>query len=54
MKALVNALAMMSPFGPPENRQWLEAPDLKRALNPIAVTERISPRSATSGDPPLP
>jgi len=28
-EALVNALAMMSPYGPPEKQAMLEAPDLK-------------------------
>jgi uncharacterized protein len=39
-EALVNALAMMSPYGPPEKQALLEAPDLKtRAEILIAVTE---------------
>src|SRR4029077_18122750 len=39
-EALVNALAMMSPYGPPEKQAMLEAPDLKtRAEILIAVTE---------------
>ncbi|MFK4584706.1 Lon protease-like protein [Bradyrhizobium diazoefficiens] len=43
-EALVNALAMMSPYGPAEKQAMLEAPDLKtRAEILIAVTE-IGPR----------
>jgi Lon protease-like protein len=39
-EALVNALAMMSPFGPPEKQALLEAPDLKtRAETLVAITE---------------
>lgn len=39
-EALVNALAMMSPFGPREKQALLEAPDLKsRAEILVAVTE---------------
>jgi hypothetical protein len=39
-EALVNALAMMSPYGPAEKQALLEAPDLKtRAEILIAVTE---------------
>ena len=39
-EALVNALAMMSPYGPAEKQAMLEAPDLKtRAEILIAVTE---------------
>ncbi|MGY2047593.1 LON peptidase substrate-binding domain-containing protein [Methylobacterium sp. JK268] len=39
-EALVNALCMMSPFGPREKQAMLEAPDLKtRAEVLIAVTE---------------
>src|ERR1700756_830920 len=39
-EALVNALAMMSPYGTPEKQALLEAPDLKtRAEILIAVTE---------------
>lgn len=53
-EALVNALAMMSPFGPPEKQAMLEAPDLKtRAEILIAVTEMDLARKRTSGDPPL-
>src|SRR5262249_31984249 len=39
-EALVNALSMMSPFGPKEKQALLEAPDLKsRAEILIAITE---------------
>jgi Lon protease-like protein len=39
-EALVNALCMMSPFGPREKQALLEAPDLKtRAQALIAITE---------------
>ncbi|PLX38571.1 MAG: ATP-dependent protease [Hyphomicrobiales bacterium] len=39
-EALVNALAMMSPYGPAEKQALLEAPDLKsRAETLIAMTE---------------
>ena len=37
---LVNALSMMSPYGPAEKQALLEAPDLKsRAETLIAITE---------------
>jgi Lon protease-like protein len=39
-EALVNALSMMSPFGPKEKQALLEAPDLKtRAEALVAITE---------------
>ena len=39
-EALVNALCMMSPFGPREKQALLEAPDLKtRAEALVAITE---------------
>ena len=39
-EALVNALAMMAPFGPREKQALLEAPDLKtRAETLVAITE---------------
>jgi Lon protease-like protein len=39
-EALVNALSMMSPYGPPEKQALLEAPDLKtRAEILVALTE---------------
>ncbi len=53
-EALVNALAMMSPYGPAEKQALLEAPDLKtRAEVLIAVTEMDLAKKRTSGDPPL-
>lgn len=53
-EALVNALAMMSPYGAPEKQAMLEAPDLKtRAEILVAVTEMDLAKKRTSGDPPL-
>jgi Lon protease-like protein len=54
-EALVNALAMMSPYGPAEKQALLEAPDLKaRAEILIAVTEmELAKKTAGGGDPPL-
>jgi uncharacterized protein len=53
-EALVNALAMMSPYGPAEKQAMLEAPDLKtRAEILVAVTEMDLAKKRTSGDPPL-
>ena len=53
-EALVNALAMMSPYGPAEKQAMLEAPDLKtRAEILIAVTEMDLAKARTTGDPPL-
>ena len=54
-EALVNALAMMSPYGPPEKQALLEAPDLKsRAEILIAVTEmELAKRTAGGGETPL-
>ena len=50
-EALVNALAMMSPYGPPEKQAMLEAPDLKtRAEILVAVTEMDLAKKRTSGD----
>ena len=50
-EALVNALAMMSPYGPPEKQAMLEAPDLKtRAEILIAVTEMDLAMKRTSSD----
>jgi uncharacterized protein len=52
-EALVNALAMMSPYGPAEKQALLEAPDLKtRAEILIAVTE-IELAKGKTGDTPL-
>jgi len=53
-EALVNALAMMSPFDPAEKQAMLEAPDLKtRAEILVAVTEIALAKMHTEGDPPL-
>lgn len=53
-EALVNALAMMSPYGAPEKQALLEAPSLKaRAEILVAVTEMELAKKKTSGDPPL-
>lgn len=53
-EALVNALAMMSPYGPAEKQAMLEAPDLKtRAEILIAITEMDLAKKRTSGDPPV-
>jgi hypothetical protein len=53
-EALVNALAMMSPYGVAEKQALLEARDLKtRAEILIAVTEMDLAKKKTSGDPPL-
>ena len=50
-EALVNALAMMSPYGAPEKQAMLEAPDLKtRAEILVAVTEMDLAKKRTSGD----
>ena len=50
-EALVNALAMMSPYGPAEKQAMLEAPDLKtRAEILVAVTEMDLAKKSTSGD----
>ncbi|CAL8975354.1 Lon protease 2 [Rhodoplanes serenus] len=53
-EALVNALAMMSPYGPAEKQAMLEAPDLKaRAEILVAVTEIELAKGRTPGDAPL-
>jgi len=53
-EALVNALAMMSPYGPAEKQAMLEAPDLKtRAEILVAVTEIELAKANTEGEPPL-
>jgi Lon protease-like protein len=53
-EALVNALAMMSPFGAAEKQALLEAPDLRqRAEVLVAVTEMELAKSKTPGEPPL-
>jgi Lon protease-like protein len=49
-EALVNALAMMSPYGPAEKQALLEAPDLKtRAEVLVAVTEMELAKKNTDG-----
>ena len=53
-EALVNALAMMSPYGAPEKQALLEAPNLTvRAEILVADTEMELARKKTSGEPPL-
>ncbi|HVV60947.1 MAG TPA: LON peptidase substrate-binding domain-containing protein [Pseudolabrys sp.] len=53
-EALVNALAMMSPYGPAEKQALLEAPDLKtRAEVLIAITEIELAKKNTAGEPQL-
>jgi len=53
-EALVNTLAMMSPYDAAEKQALLEAPDLKtRAEILVAVTEIELAKSKTSGETPL-
>jgi len=53
-EALVNALAMMSPYGTAEKQALLEAPDLKsRAEILIAVTEIEIAKKSAGGETPL-
>ncbi len=53
-EALVNALAMMSPYDVAEKQAMLEAPDLKtRAEILVAVTEIELAKSRTPGETPL-
>jgi uncharacterized protein len=53
-EALVNALAMMSPYDPAEKQAMLEAPDLKtRAEILVAVTEIELAKDRTPGETPL-
>lgn len=53
-EALVNALAMMSPYGAAEKQALLEAPDLKtRAEMLIAMTEIELAKKNTGGETPL-
>jgi Lon protease-like protein len=53
-EALVNALAMMSPYGSAEKQAMLEAPDLKtRAEILIALTEIELAKKSTGGETPL-
>lgn len=50
-EALVNALSMMSPYGPREKQALLEAPDLRtRSEILVAVTEMEMVRSRGPGD----
>jgi Lon protease-like protein len=54
-EALVNALAMMAPYGAAEKQAMLEAPDLKtRAEILVAVTEmELAKATSTNGETPL-
>jgi Lon protease-like protein len=53
-EALVNALAMMSPYGAAEKQALLEAPDLKtRAELLVAMTEMELAKNTAGGDTPL-
>jgi len=53
-EALVNALAMMSPYGTAEKQALLEAPDLKtRAEILVAMTEIELARKTSGGETPL-
>jgi Lon protease-like protein len=53
-EALVNALAMMSPYGAAEKQALLEAPDLReRAEILVAMTEMELAKTKTPGDPTL-
>jgi len=53
-EALVNALAMMSPYGAAEKQALLEAPDLKtRAEMLVAMTEIELAKKNTGGETPL-
>jgi Lon protease-like protein len=53
-EALVNALSMMSPYGPPEKQALLEAPDLKtRAELLVAITEIELAKKNIEGEPQL-
>ena len=53
-EALVNALAMMSPYGSAEKQAMLEAPDLKtRAEILVALTEIELAKSSTEGETKL-
>jgi Lon protease-like protein len=53
-EALVNALAMMSPYGPAEKQAMLEAPDLKtRAEILVALTEMQLAKNDNDGETKL-
>jgi Lon protease-like protein len=45
-ESLVNALSMMSPFGPPEKQALLEAPDLKTRADTLVAIAEIAARSS--------
>ncbi|MQT12810.1 LON peptidase substrate-binding domain-containing protein [Segnochrobactrum spirostomi] len=50
-ETLVNALSMMSPYGPAEKQALLEAPDLRsRAETLVAITEVTLVRAEQDGD----
>jgi hypothetical protein len=53
-EALVNALAMMAPYGPREKQALLEAATLRdRAAMLVALTERVLARAASPAEPRL-
>jgi Lon protease-like protein len=53
-EALVNALAMMSPYGAAEKQALLEAPDLKTRAEILIVVTRIElAKKTTGGETPL-
>jgi Lon protease-like protein len=53
-EALVNALAMMSPYGAAEKQALLEAPDLRtRAEMLVAITEMELAKKTSGGETPL-
>ena len=53
-ESLVNALSMMSPYGPAEKQALLEAPDLRaRAETLIAITEIHLARESEDDGPVL-
>ena len=53
-EALVNALAMMSPYGPAEKQAMLEAPDLKRRAEIlVALTEMELAKNENNGETKL-
>ncbi len=49
-EALVNALSMMSPFGPREKQALLEAPDLKTRAEALVAITAIELARAERGD----
>jgi Lon protease-like protein len=51
-EALVNALCMMSPFGPREKQALLEAPDLKRRAEALVAITDIELAEADDGPEP--